>query len=80
MDKNIRLSPHYKTGSSTVCPRPQKGGTNLQNVTNLRIDGYYPVPKDYYIQIDSGPGLMGLNTPPQTQGGNGGSEALSLIK
>jgi hypothetical protein len=41
---------------------------------------HYPVPKDYYIHIDSGPGLMGLNTPPQTQGGNGGSEALSLIK
>jgi hypothetical protein len=25
-------------------------------------------------------GLMGLNTPPQTQGGSGGFEVLSLIK
>jgi hypothetical protein len=49
-------------------------------VTNLRIDSPSTVPKNYYIYIYSGPGLMGLNTPPQTQGGNGGSEALSLIK
>jgi hypothetical protein len=46
----------------------------VELVNNLRIDSNYPVPKDYYIHIDSGLGLMGLNTPPQTQGGNGGSE------
>jgi hypothetical protein len=29
-------------------------------LTSELIDDY-PVPKDYYIHIDSGPGLMGLN-------------------
>jgi hypothetical protein len=34
----------------------------------------------YIYAVGLGLGLIGLNTPPQTQGGNGGSEALSLIK